>query len=167
MSYATVQHIAEVRAATDDVLRGHEAYHDDPHLGCHLNKEYFILPAEYKLYENASAECNNNTNGDSGSISGEFFDNYEGGSIASEDDSLVATFGSSNNSNRMREFRGVVGPQGPSRERNSTTGSGRNRRKSQRSSATEPTIMATRWNAASRGATQSNAASQRPRRSSG
>jgi hypothetical protein len=126
------------------------------------------LPAEYKLYENASAECNNNTDGESGSISGEFFDNYDGGSIASEDDSLVATFGSSNNhSNRMREFRGAVGPQGTSRERNSTTGSGRNQRKSQRSSATEPTIMATRSNAASRGATQSNAASQRPRRSSG
>ena len=124
-------------------LEEHDAYHDDPHLGCHLNREYFRLPTEYKLYarENALAECNNNNNGEGGVTNIVFLNDDDGGSIASKD-SLLATFELSNNTNRMREFRGAVESRGQRRKRDRNGGStegnggGGNQRKTQRSTTT-------------------------------
>ena len=102
----------------------HEAYQDDPYLGCHSNREYFKMPSEYRIFPQASTSTghnNNNDDDDDGDSSDdEYFDcDAAGRRVENSDDedgesksvdsdkSLLETFETRNSSNNSREFGGA------------------------------------------------------------
>ena len=131
----------------------HEAYQDDPHLGCHANREYFKMPSDYRIFNRAirSAGRTQDNNDDVDSSDDEYFecdgdrgrdDNNEDNADSSDDEyldnvcdaettsidsnkSLLEKFDGRKSSNNSRELRGVDdnGRQHKGRER-SGRGSG-------------------------------------------
>ena len=111
----------------------HEAYQDDPHLGCHANREYFVMPPGYRLFPQVSTSTgrNHDNNDDVDSSDDEYFecdgdrrqdDNNEDNADSSDDEyldsnydaestridsnkSLLETFDGRNSSNNSRELR--------------------------------------------------------------
>lgn len=130
----------------------HEAYQDDPYLGCHSNREYFKLPSEYRVYcpaTSTSTGCRHNNDDDGNSSDEEYFEcndnrrrvdknNHNGDSSDDEysvdeddgenesvdsDKSLLETFETCNSSDNIREFH-AAGDDGR-RLRNGRESSGR------------------------------------------
>lgn len=97
-------------------MQEHQIYHDDPHLGCFANREYFFMPPEYRKFlepvskltcTNQSSVHNNNENDGDDESDGDFMiGNMDGGEddvgSLSSNDSLLSLLRTSSGSSSRR-----------------------------------------------------------------